>query len=190
ETSAIRDIQEAELEVPISITDIRRPLRETKILKRIDEDEGNPVKIVTGRRDCTILELSKSKRSSLEDYLLNVRRFEDFFELRPYRRGKDERARFLILDAPFLKRYGKELISFDRSAHLTTGLGAITLIGDRMGQQAGVAAKAFSAVFESGINIEDGDIQQPTSSILILVKNEYLAEAVRAVHKRTRLIGG
>lgn len=185
--SAIRDIQEAELDIPIAVTDIKNPVRTTKIIKNIGEDEGNPVKIVTGRKDCTILELSKSKRDSLEDYLRSVRRFEDFFELRPYRRGKDERARFLILDAAFLRRHGKELLSFDRESYFTTSLGAITLIGDRMGQQVGVAAKAFSAVFESGINIEDGDIQQPTSSILILVKNESLAKAVRAIHARTRL---
>jgi aspartokinase len=63
----------------------------------------------------------------------------------------------------------------------------MTLVGDEMKRQPGVAAKAFQAIFDAGINVEDCDIQQPTSSILIVVAQDRLADALQAVHARTRM---
>lgn len=185
---AIRDVMEADMEIPIHVTCMSKPDKVTVIERAPFKTDGNHVKIVTGRKECAIVELDKGKRTSIEDHFRSVRRYQEFMELRPYQQGKKEYARFLFLDSKFVKRFEDEIKAFDKDASIDYGLAAITLVGDDMGKRRSVAAEVFEALGHANVNIEDGDLQQPTSSILIIVRNEGLSQAIRAIHKKTRVI--
>jgi aspartate kinase len=183
DTSAIRDLQESGLDIPMYISDLLDINKISKIVKEPKKIK-NVVKLVTGKKGCAITEFDKDKRSSFEDYLKQVRRYQEFFELRPYQKGKVDYARFLFLDESYVKRNEKEIKSFSSNTRINYNLASITLVGDNMANQPGVAANAFNAIFQSGINIIDGDIQSPTSSILIIVENKDLDKAISAIHAR------
>jgi aspartate kinase len=184
---AIADILAAPSEIPLLITHVQEPARRTEVLRTAPWNGENPVKMVTGKADCAVVELRKTQRQSLEDFLRLVRRYDGFMELRPFERDGVEYGRFLFLDGTYVRRFERELRSFDPTLRITYGLGALTLVGDEMKRQPGVAVRAFQAIFDAGINVEDCDIQQPTSSILIVVAQDRLADALRAVHARTRM---
>jgi aspartate kinase len=184
---AIADILASATEIPLVITHVHDPARKTEIRRTAPWNGENPVKMVTGKADCAVVELRKAQRQSLEDFLRLVRRYDAFMELRPFERDGIEYGRFLFLDGAYVRRFERELQSFDSTLRIAYGLGALTLVGDEMKRQPGVAAKAFQAIFDAGINVEDCDIQQPTSSILIVVAQDRLADALRAVHTRTRM---
>ncbi|MAH21753.1 MAG: aspartate kinase [Thaumarchaeota archaeon] len=181
--AAVRDLIEADCNLPILVTDMKNAHRVTRIIRNNKKISTITVKIATGKRDCAILELDKSKRTSLEEFLRNVRRYQDFIELRPYQKGKADRARLLFLDGPYVRRHEADLTAFDTESSIRYGLAAITLVGDDMKAKPGIAAGTFGALFREGINIEDGDIQQPTSSILLVVKDAYVDGALRAIHE-------
>ncbi len=182
--SAIIDIQESGLDMPIYITDIKNPCRRTVIRREVEDTDGNPIKIITGKKDCAIMELDKMKRDSLEDYLRCTKRHYDFLELEPYDKDGKSLARFLLLDGEFVRYNEKDLRAFDRNSTIEYGLGAIILVGDKMAKVPGVAGKAHGALEENDINILDGFVQRPTSRVVIVVREEYLEQSVRAIHAK------
>jgi len=182
----IRDIQESGLEIEIFVTDMKNPARYTTIQKVISDKSGNPIKIVTGKKDCAIIELDKSKRDSLEDYLKCAKRHTDFLELGPYDKEGKSLARFLLLDGEFVRHNEIELRAFDKNSTIEYGLGAITLVGDEMAKVSGIAGKAYGALEENNINVLDGFVQRPTSRVIIVVREDFLDRSVSAIHdKRT-----
>lgn len=180
----IRDIQESNLEIEIFVTDIRNPGKHTIIQKAVSDRSGNPIKIVTGKKDCAIMELNKSKRDSLEDYLKCARRHTDFLELGPYDKEGKSLARFLLLDGEFVRHNELELRAFDKDSTIEYGLGAITLVGDEMAEVPGVAGKAYGALEENSINVLDGFVQRPTSRVIIVVGEDFLDRSVSAIHDK------
>ncbi len=179
--SAVRDVYEAGYDIPMVITDFRNPEHETWIRREGDSD-GDSIKIVTGKKNCTLFTLAINMRQSLRDYLKKIKRFHDFYEL-----ATDEinrKSRFLLLDGEFVKRNEEELKAYDEQATVEYGLAAITLVGDRMAEAPGVVAESFVAIKERypELNILDGTIQRPTSLILIVVRDDDAEKAVSAIH--------
>ncbi len=182
--SAIIDIQESGLDIPIYITDIKNPDRYTIIGKEVKGEDENPIKIITGKEDCAILELDKTKRDSLEDYLRCTKKYYDFLELSPYDKDGGSLARFLLLDGEFVRYNEKDILGFDQNSTIEYGLGAIILVGDKMAKVPGVAGKAHGALEENNINILDGFVQRPTSRVVVIVKEGNLEKSVKAIHSK------
>jgi aspartate kinase len=179
--SAVRDVYEADYDIPMVITDFRNPEHVTWIRREVDSD-GDSIKIVTGKKNCALFSLDINMRKSLRDYLKKIKRFHDFYEL-----ATDEinhKSRFLLLDGEFVKRNEEELKAYDEHSSVEYGLAAITLVGDRMAEAPGVVAESFVAIKERypELNILDGTIQRPTSLILIVVSDDDAEKAVSAIH--------
>ncbi|MCJ7760948.1 aspartate kinase, partial [Candidatus Bathyarchaeota archaeon] len=79
---AIRDVP-PDLDLPLEVTDINTG-EKTMIRRHIDKGNSNPIKIVTGRRGCAVLEAEQSKSASLYDFLEGIKKYYEFTELRPY----------------------------------------------------------------------------------------------------------
>ncbi len=184
--SAIRDIQDSGLDIILYVTDTNDQKRHTVIRGKIQDNDGNPIKIVTGKKDCVIIELDKTKRDSLEDYLRYTKRYHDFLELNPYEKGGKSIARFLLLDGEFARHNEKDLRAFDKNSIVEYGLGAITLVGNRMAKVPGVAGRAHGALEEKNINILDGFVQRPTSRVVIIVNENNLDLSVSAIHSKRK----
>jgi aspartokinase len=87
---------------------------------------------------------------------------------------------FLFLDSDFLGRNEEKLKGFDEHLRIESGLGVVTLIGDRMKDSPGVASLAISAI--TGINIKRAIFAPHTSQIIIVVEEENVNPAVAAIH--------
>ncbi|KON27223.1 hypothetical protein AC481_05410 [miscellaneous Crenarchaeota group archaeon SMTZ-80] len=184
--SAIRDILDSGLDIPLYVTDTNNPKRHTVIKKEELDEAGNPIKIVTGKKDCVILEMEKRKRDSLEDYLKYTKRYHDFLELSPYTKEGNSIARFLLLDGEFVRSNEKDIRAFDKNSTLEYGLGAITLVGNKMAKVPGIAGRAHSALEEKEINILDGFVQNPTSRVVIIVNENKLENSLSAIHSKRK----
>ncbi|NWG09126.1 MAG: aspartate kinase [Nitrososphaerales archaeon] len=181
---AFIDIQHANLEIPLTVTDINDPKRVTKIQREASHEDNNPIKIVTGRKDCIIMKMRERNKLSLRDYLEKNRRFENFTELRPYKKDDEWVSKLLFLDGTFFRKNGEEIRRYDEFSEVEYDLGAITLIGDEMYRVPDVSAEVQSAIKGYDINIENADAQKETSSILIIVKEEHVERCVSLIHKR------
>ncbi len=181
---ALMDIQHANLNLLLTVTDIKDPKRFTKIQREASHEDSNPIKIVTGKKDCIILKIRERNKLSLRDYLGKNRRFEGFTELRPYKKDDEWVSKLLFLDGEFFRKNEEIIRRYDESSEVERDLGAITLIGDEMYRVPDVSAEVQSAIKGYGINIENADAQKETSSILIIVKEEHVEKCVSLIHKR------
>lgn len=180
---SIRDIPR-EVDLVIQVTNIFTG-EKTLISRRPEERDEPSIKLVTGKENCAILEFKQSKSESVYDFLEGVRKYSEFTELRPYTKNGGRRARFLFFDGHFLRRsLIQDLQRIDADVGVEYGLAAVTLVGDRMAQASGVASLAYEGIREHypDLVILDGDIQRPTSSILIVVRETDKDRCVSAIH--------
>jgi aspartate kinase len=59
--AALMDIQHANLDILLTVTDMKDPKKFTKIQREAPHESKNPIKIVTGKKDCIILKIRERK---------------------------------------------------------------------------------------------------------------------------------
>ncbi|HEY3095120.1 MAG TPA: aspartate kinase [Nitrososphaera sp.] len=189
---AIKEIDDNNLDIPIVITDMAKPGGMTMIQKRPPADSGNPIKIVTGKKNCAMVRMESAAASHLVASLELDRQYHDFVKLSPYTVDDTEMTRLLFLDADYVRRHERHFRAYYPKAGIVYGRGVVTLIGDEMWKVPKIASTASSTVSEHDINILNLDAQEETSRILIVVedKGASVADAVKAIHStRTRIRG-
>ena len=60
---AIKEIVENGVDIPITVTNIKNPEKITTIMRGLNELEGHPIKIVTGKENCAIFRIETSSMS-------------------------------------------------------------------------------------------------------------------------------
>jgi aspartate kinase len=189
---AIKEIDDNNLDIPIVITDMAKPGGMTMIQKKPPADSGNPIKIVTGKKNCAMVRMESAAASHLVASFELDRQYHDFVKLSPYTVDDTEMTRLLFLDADYVRRHERHFRAYDPKAGIVYGRGVVTLIGDEMWKVPKIASTASSTVSEHDINILNLDAQEETSRILIVVedKGASVADAVKAIHStRTRIRG-
>jgi aspartate kinase len=182
---SIRDIPR-EVDLVIDVTNIFTG-EKTRISRAPEEREDASIKLVTGRENCAILEVPRSKSEFVYGFLEGVRKYSEFTELRPYTKNGVRVARFLFFDGHYLRRnLLQDLQRISSDVAVEYGLAAVTLVGDRMAQASGVVSLAYEGIWEHypDLVILDGDIQRPTSSILIVVRATDKDRCVSAIHEK------
>jgi aspartate kinase len=181
---AIKEIVENGVEMPIIITDMGRPEKITTIERKPSEKSGHPLKIVTGKKNCSIVRIEKESAERLFHSLDKDKRYSEFVVLSPFTKDDIEFTRILFLDADYVKRNERYILGFDSLASITYNRGVITLIGDEMWRVQQVASKASSRIGEAGLNILNMDAQEETSRIIIVIEDsgDSIEKAIRAVH--------
>jgi aspartate kinase len=189
---AIKEIDDNNLDIPIVITDMAKPGGVTMIQRELPADSGNPIKIVTGKKNCAMVRMESAAASHLIASLQLDRQYHDFVKLSPYMVDDTEMTRLLFLDADYVKRHERHFRAYYPKANIVYGRGVVTLIGDEMWKVPKIASTASSTVSEHDINILNLDAQEETSRILIVVedKGASVADAVKAIHStRTKIRG-
>ncbi|HEU0048018.1 MAG TPA: aspartate kinase [Nitrososphaera sp.] len=189
---AIKEIDDNNLDIPIVITDMARPGGVTMIQRKPPADSGNPIKIVTGKKNCAMVRMESEAASHLVASLHLDRQYHDFVKLSPYTLDDTEMTRLLFLDADYVKRHERHFRAYYPKAGIVYGRGVVTLIGDEMWRVPKIASTASSTVSDHDINILNLDAQEETSRILIVVedKGSSVADAVKAIHStRTKIQG-
>jgi len=181
---AIKEIVENGVEMPIIITDMGTPEKITTIERKPSEKSGHPLKIVTGKKNCSIVRIEKESAERLFHSLDKDKRYSEFVVLSPFTKDDIEFTRILFLDADYVKRNERYILGFDSLASITYNRGVITLIGDEMWRVQQVASKASSRIGEAGLNILNMDAQEETSRIIIVIEDsgDSIEKAIRAVH--------
>jgi aspartate kinase len=181
---AIKEIVENGVEMPIIITDMNRPEKITTIERKPSEKSGHPLKIVTGKKNCSIVRIEKESAERLFHSLDKDKRYSEFVVLSPFTKDDIEFTRILFLDGDYVKRNERYILGFDSLASITYNRGVITLIGDEMWRVQQVASKASSRIGEAGLNILNMDAQEETSRIIIVIEDsgDSIEKAIRAVH--------
>jgi aspartate kinase len=180
---SFRDIPR-EIDLVIDVTNIVTG-EKTRISRAPEEGHDAAIKLVTGRENCAILEVPRSKSEFVYGFLEGVQKYSEFTELRPYTKNGVRMARFLFFDGPYLRRnLLQDLQRISTDVAVDYGLAAVTLVGDRMAQASGVVSLAYEGIWEHypDLVILDGDIQRPTSSILIVVRATDKDRCVSAIH--------
>ena len=191
---AIKEIDDNNLDIPIVITDMATPGSSgvTLIQRKLPEDAGkvNPIKIVTGKKNCAMVRMETIAASHLVAALERDRQYHDFVKLSPYVIDDTEMTRLLFLDADYVRRQERHIRAYYPKADIVYGRGVVTLIGDEMWRVPKIASTASGTVSEHDINILNLDAQEETSRILIVVeeKGSSVADAVKAIHiTRTKI---
>ncbi|MGI0017218.1 MAG: aspartate kinase [Nitrosotalea sp.] len=181
---AIKEIVENGVEMPIIITDMGKPEKITTIERKPSEKNGHPLKIVTGKKNCSIVRIEKEASERLFHSLDKDKRYSEFVVLSPFTKDDIEFTRILFLDGDYVKRNERYILGFDSLASITYNRGVITLIGDEMWRVQQVASKASSRIGEAGLNILNMDAQEETSRIIIVIEDsgDSIEKAIRAVH--------
>lgn len=181
---AIKEILENGVDMPITITDMNNPGSTTTIQRHPRDDDGHPLKIVTGKRNCAILRMEAQNAQNLLESLTNDRRYSEYVVLSPFTRDGTEFTRILFLDADYVKRNEKYMLGFDSLASITYNRGVITLIGDQMWRVQQVASRTSYRIGEAGLNILNMDAQEETSRIIIVVEDsaDNIPKAIRTIH--------
>jgi aspartate kinase len=192
---AIKEIDDNELDIPIVITDMTNPQGGVTVIKRkMPEDarEHNPIKIVTGKKNCAMVRMESISASHLAASLERDKQYHDFVKLSPYTVDDTEMTRMLFLDADYVRRQERHIRAYHPKAEIVYGRGVVTLIGDEMWRVPKIASTASSTVSEHDINILNLDAQEETSRILIIVedKGSSVADAVKAIHSTRIKIRG
>jgi aspartate kinase len=192
---AIKEIDDNNLDIPIIITDMARPKDSvTTIQKKAPPVLGhnNPIKIVTGKKNCAVVRMESTAASHLVASLQLDRQYHDFVKLSPYMIDDTEMTRLLFLDADYVRRHERHIRAYCPNAEIVYGRGVVTLIGDEMWRVPKIASTASSTVSEHDLNILNLDAQEETSRILIVVEDKGMsvAEAVRAIHSTRMKIHG
>lgn len=191
---AIKEIDDNNLDIPIVITDMAKPGSSgvTVIQRKLPEDAGkvNPIKIVTGKKNCAMVRMETIAASHLVAALERDRQYHDFVKLSPYMIDDTEMTRLLFLDADYVRRQERHIRAYYPKTDIVYGRGVVTLIGDEMWRVPKIASTASGTVSEHDINILNLDAQEETSRILIVVedKGSSVADAVKAIHfTRTKI---
>ena len=181
---AIKEIVENGVEMPIIITDMGKPEKITTIERKPSEKNGHPLKIVTGKKNCSIVRIEKEASERLFHSLDKDKRYSEFVVLSPFTKDDIEFTRILFLDGDYVKRNERYILGFDALATITYNRGVITLIGDEMWRVQQVASKASSRIGEAGLNILNMDAQEETSRIIIVIEDsaDSIEKAIRTVH--------
>ncbi len=181
---AIKEILENGVDMPIIITNMKNPKKTTMITRKSDVQNGHPLKIVTGKRNCAILKIESVAAQSLLESLEKQKRYSEFVILSPFTKDDIEFTRILFLDADYVKRNERYILGFDSLATIQYNRGVITLIGDQMWRVNQIVSKASSKIGSAGLNILNMDAQEETSRVIIVVDDsgENIETAIRAVH--------
>ncbi|MFY9300311.1 MAG: aspartate kinase [Candidatus Nitrosotenuis sp.] len=181
---AIKEILENGVDMPIIITNMKNPKKTTMITRKTNVQNGHPLKIVTGKKNCAILKIESVAAQSLLDSLEKQKRYSEFVILSPFTKDDIEFTRILFLDADYVKRNERYILGFDSLATIQYNRGVITLIGDQMWRVNQIVSKASSKIGSVGLNILNMDAQEETSRVIIVVDDsgENIETAIRAVH--------
>lgn len=187
---AIKEILENGVDLPIIITDMNNPKKITVIERKPEKNDGNPLKIVTGKKNCAILRIESSASHKLFNSLAKEKRYSEFVVLSPFIKDDTEFTRILFLDADYVRRNERYILSFDSLASITYNRCVITLIGDEMWRVQNIASRSSSKIGEAGLNILNMDAQEETSRIIIVMEDvkDNLEKAIRAVHSERQKI--
>ena len=182
---AIKEIVEHGVDMPIKITNIKNPEKVTVIKRKLDEQKGHPIKIVTGKENCAIFRVETNSIQKLLTSLDKDKRYSEFIILSPFTKDGVELSRILFLDGDYVRRNEKYLLAFDPLATITYNRGVITLIGDEMWRVQQVASRTSAKIGESGLNILNMDAQEETSRIIIVVEDseDNIKKAIIAIHQ-------
>ncbi len=182
---AIKEIVEHGVDVPIIITDMKNPEKITTIERNPKNENGNPLKIVAGKKNCAILRIETEFVQRLVESLKNDKRYREYITLSPFVKDGIEFNRILFLDGDYVKRNEKYILGFDSLATITYNRGVITLIGDEMWRVQQIASKSSAKIGEAGLNILNMDAQEETSRIIIVIEDSgnNIEKAIRAVHQ-------
>ena len=181
---AIKEILENGIDIPIIVTDMKNPQKTTTIERKSQSNNGHPLKIVTGKKNCAILRIESSVAPQLFNSLANDKRYSEFVVLSPFIKDDIEFTRILFLDGDYVRRNERYILGFDSLASITYNRGVITLIGDEMWRVQRIASTASSRIGEAGLNILNMDAQEETSRIIIVIEDagDNIERAIRAVH--------
>ena len=187
---AIKEILENGVDIPIIISNMKKPENITTIKRNPDEQNGHPLKIVTGKKNCAIFRIESDAASSLLVSLEKDKRYSEFIILSPFTKDGIEFTRILFLDGDYVKRNEKYFLGFDSLATITYNRGVITIIGDEMWRVQQVASKTSSKLGEAGLNILNMDAQEETSRIIIVIEdsNDNIQKAIKAIHSERSTI--
>ena len=182
---AIKEIVENGVDMPITITNMKNPEKITTIKRSLEEQKGHPIKIVTGKENCSIFRIETSAVQKLLTSLEKDKHYSEFIILSPFTKDGIEFSRILFLDGEYVKRNEKYLLGFDSLATITYNRGVITLIGDEMWRVQQVASRTSAKIGESGLNILNMDAQEETSRIIIVVDDTKgnITKAIKAIHQ-------
>jgi len=181
---AIKEILENGVDIPIIITNMKNPEKNTIIERNPHSKNGHPLKIVTGKKNCALVRIESVSAGRLLESLHYDKRYSEFIILSPYTKDGIEFTRLLFLDGNYVKRNEKYLLGFDSLATITYNRGVITLIGDEMWRIPQIASKSSAKVGEAGLNILNMDAQEETSRIIIVVDDtgDNIMKAISAIH--------
>ena len=182
---AIKEILENGVDMPVVITNMKSPEKITKVQRKPDDQNGHPLKIVTGKKNCAILRIESTSATNLLESLENEKRYSEFIILSPFTKDGIEFSRILFLDGDYVKRNEKYVLSFDSLATIAYERGVITLIGDEMWRVQQIASKASSKIGDAGLNILNMDAQEETSRIIIVIEDsgDNVAKAIQVIHE-------
>lgn len=188
---AIKEILENGADMPITVTDMKNPSEKTSIERAPPDLGGDPVKIVTGKKNCAIMRAERGAARQLLDSLERERRYSEYVVLSPFTRDGIDLSRILFLDGEYAKRNEKYLLSFDPLASITYGRGVVTLIGDQMWKARHIVSTTSARIAGVGLNILNMDAQEETSRIIVVVEDsgDNVQKAIRAVHSGIRNTG-
>ena len=181
---AIKEIVENGVDLPVVVTDMNKPEQITTIQRKPSDENGHPLKIVTGKKNCAILRIESTSAKNLLESLEQEKRYSEFIILSPFTKDGLEFTRILFLDGDYVNRNEKYVLSFDPLATISYQRGVITLIGDEMWRVQQIASKASSRVGDAGLNILNLDAQEETSRIVIVIEdsNDNVAQGIKAIH--------
>ena len=181
---AIKEILENGVDMPVTITDMKYPEKITTVKRKPDDQNGHPLKIVTGKKNCAILRIESNSMANLLESLENEKRYSEYIILSPFTKDGLEFSRILFLDGDYVKRNEKYVLSFDSLATIAYERGVVTLIGDEMWRVQQIASKASSKDGEAGLNILNMDAQEETSRIIIVIEDsgDNVAKAIQSIH--------
>ena len=182
---AIKEILENGVSLQIVITDMKNPERITKIERKVDSQNGHPIKIITGKKNCAILRIEDESGDRLLKSLENDKRYSEFVILSPFAKDGIKFSRILFLDGDYVQRNEKYVLGFDALATITYNRGVITLIGDEMWRVQQIVSKTSAKIGESGLNILNIDAQEETSRIIVVVEDSgnNIERAINAIHQ-------
>ena len=181
---AIKEIVEHGVDIPIIITNMKNPKMITTIERVPKDQNGHPLKIVTGKKNCAILRIETENVQKLLNSLAYEKRYGEFIILSPFTKDGIEFTRILFLDGDYVKRNEKYILGFDSLASIVFNRGVITLIGDEMWRVQQIASKASAKIGDAGLNILNMDAQEETSRIIMIVEDSgnNIEKAISAIH--------
>jgi len=181
---AIKEILENGVDVPLTVTNMKDPSKITTIKRVLENKNGHPIKIVTGKKNCAIFRIETSSIQRLLSSLETDKRYGEFIILSPFTKDGIEFSRMLFLDGDYVKRNEKYFLGFDPLATITYNRGVITMIGDEMWRVQQVASRTSAKIGEAGLNILNMDAQEETSRIIIVVEDsaDNIRKAISAIH--------